>query len=152
MQSIVFNLLLTRPGSQSTQTPPRNIIPPARPGSAPGHSPGGARPEHLIREALTRNPAQMHEAAQQQQWLCSESLHDGCTHLPKSSYAVEKTLCTAVGEGWTVDPQINRSLALWLSSAFTSGPEQSPHDCGGCSRSSLLNADAGTPPLVAFLF
>ncbi|PWA29560.1 hypothetical protein CCH79_00007840, partial [Gambusia affinis] len=38
---------------------PRDIVPPACPGSSPGPPPGGTCPEHLTREASRRHPDQM---------------------------------------------------------------------------------------------
>ncbi|PWA29631.1 hypothetical protein CCH79_00007717 [Gambusia affinis] len=43
---------------------PRDIVPPACPGSSPGSPPGGTCPEDLTREASRRHPDQIHEPPQ----------------------------------------------------------------------------------------
>ncbi|MEQ2236142.1 hypothetical protein ILYODFUR_009436 [Ilyodon furcidens] len=75
---------------------PRNIVPPACPGSFSGPCPGGTSLEHLTREASMRHPNQMPEPPQpQKQQLYSESLPDDAASHPISKgeprHPVEET-------------------------------------------------------------
>ncbi|XP_050960778.1 uncharacterized protein LOC127162047 [Labeo rohita] len=57
-------LQLFRRNTEAFPGQPRDIIPPACPGSSPGPPPGGTCPEHLPREASRRHPEQMPEPPQ----------------------------------------------------------------------------------------
>ncbi|XP_060798521.1 class I histocompatibility antigen, F10 alpha chain-like isoform X2 [Neoarius graeffei] len=72
---------------------PRDIVPPACPGSSPGPPPGGTCLEHLPREASRRHPKKMPEPPQlipldvEQQRLYSELLPNDCASHPISKGA-----------------------------------------------------------------
>ncbi|MEQ2252927.1 hypothetical protein ILYODFUR_026849, partial [Ilyodon furcidens] len=83
---------------------PRNIVPPACPGSSSGPLPGGMCPEHLTREASRRHPNQIPEPPQlapldmEKQRLYSESLlDDRASHhtLRESPDALQRKLISA---------------------------------------------------------
>ncbi|KAL0146834.1 hypothetical protein M9458_057773, partial [Cirrhinus mrigala] len=57
-------LQLFRRNTEAFPGQPRDIVPPACPGSSPGPPPGGTCPEHLPREASRRHPEQMPEPPQ----------------------------------------------------------------------------------------
>ncbi|MEQ2222926.1 hypothetical protein ILYODFUR_031581, partial [Ilyodon furcidens] len=69
---------------------PRNIVPPACPGSSSEPPPGGTCPEHLTREPFRRHPNQIPEPPQlapldvENQPLYSESLSDDRASHPIS--------------------------------------------------------------------
>ncbi|PWA16680.1 hypothetical protein CCH79_00017500 [Gambusia affinis] len=62
LPSHFFQLLWRNPKAFPGQ--PRDIVPPACPGSSPGPPPGGTCPEHLTREVSRRHPDQMPEPPQ----------------------------------------------------------------------------------------
>ncbi|MEQ2282632.1 hypothetical protein AMECASPLE_002718 [Ameca splendens] len=80
LRSHLGQLVRGNPSAFSGQ--PRNIVPPAYPGSSFGPPPGGTCPEHLTREASRRHPDQIPEPPQlapldvEKQRLYSESLPD----------------------------------------------------------------------------
>uniref|UniRef100_A0A3Q3IA55 C2H2-type domain-containing protein n=1 Tax=Monopterus albus TaxID=43700 RepID=A0A3Q3IA55_MONAL len=57
-------LQLLRGNAEAFPGQPRDIVPPACPGSSPGPPPGGTCPEHLPRKAPRRHPKQMPEPPQ----------------------------------------------------------------------------------------
>ncbi|XP_062311935.1 uncharacterized protein LOC134016604 [Osmerus eperlanus] len=136
---------------------PRDIVPPACPGSSPGPLPSGTCPEHLTREASRWHPYQMPEPPQlapldaEEQRFYSEPLPDDRASHPISKgepgHPAEKThfgrlysrsrsfghypQFVTIGEGRNVDRLVNRELRLSTQLLLHhNGPMQSPHHCG----------------------